>query len=142
MTFSAPKGTKDILPGEVAGWQKAERVFSDVCSEYGFSEIRIPTFEQTEVFARGVGGSSDVVRKEMYTFEDKGGRSMTLRPEEPRELYGAISRTACHHAGAGSSILYDKRFRYGRCRRADIANFINSASGFRCRRSRNGCRDN
>lgn len=81
MTFSAPKGTKDILPGEVAGWQKAERVFSGVCSEYGFSEIRIPTFEQTEVFARGVGGSSDVVRKEMYTFEDKGGRSMTLRPE-------------------------------------------------------------
>ena len=81
MAFSAPKGTKDILPDEVPGWQQAERMFSEVCSEFGFREIRIPTFEHTEVFTRGVGGSTDVVRKEMYTFEDKGGRSMTLRPE-------------------------------------------------------------
>ena len=81
MTYSAPKGTKDILPDEISAWQKAERVFSEVCSEYGFREIRIPTFEHTEVFQKGVGGSTDVVRKEMYTFQDKGGRSMTLRPE-------------------------------------------------------------
>ena len=81
MAFSVPKGTKDILPDEVSGWQIAERVFSKVCSEYGFREIRIPTFEHTEVFTKGVGGSTDVVRKEMYTFDDKGGRSMTLRPE-------------------------------------------------------------
>lgn len=81
MAFSVPKGTKDILPDEVAGWQRAEQAFSGVCAEYGFREIRIPTFEHTEVFTRGVGGSTDVVRKEMYTFEDKGGRSMTLRPE-------------------------------------------------------------
>lgn len=81
MTFSVPKGTKDILPGEVASWQHAERVFFDVCSDFGYREIRVPTFEHTEVFSRGVGQSTDVVRKEMYTFEDKGGRSMTLRPE-------------------------------------------------------------
>ncbi len=81
MAFSVPKGTKDILPAEVSGWQRAERVFSEVCAGYGFCEIRIPTFEHTEVFTRGVGGSTDVVRKEMYTFDDKGGRSMTLRPE-------------------------------------------------------------
>ena len=62
MTYSAPKGTKDILPDEISAWQKAERVFSEVCSEYGFREIRIPTFEHTEVFQKGVGGSTDVVR--------------------------------------------------------------------------------
>ncbi|MBN1892270.1 MAG: histidine--tRNA ligase [Clostridiales bacterium] len=81
MLFSAPKGTRDILPSEVSGWQRAERMFSEVCSEFGYREIRIPTFENTEVFTRGVGDSTDVVRKEMYTFDDKGGRSMTLRPE-------------------------------------------------------------
>lgn len=81
MLFSAPKGTRDILPSEVPGWQRAERTFAEVCSEFGYREIRIPTFENTEVFTRGVGGSTDVVRKEMYTFDDKGGRSMTLRPE-------------------------------------------------------------
>lgn len=79
--ISAPKGTRDILPPETAAWQHAEKVFADVCSRYGYQEIRIPTFEQTELFQRGVGDTTDVVQKEMYTFDDKGGRSMTLRPE-------------------------------------------------------------
>lgn len=79
--ISAPKGTRDILPPETAAWQYAEKVFADVCSRYGYQEIRIPTFEQTELFQRGVGDTTDVVQKEMYTFDDKGGRSMTLRPE-------------------------------------------------------------
>jgi histidyl-tRNA synthetase len=79
--ISAPKGTRDILPPETAAWQHAERVFADVCGRFGYQEIRIPTFEQTELFQRGVGDTTDVVQKEMYTFEDKGGRSMTLRPE-------------------------------------------------------------
>lgn len=81
MRFSAPKGTRDILPGEIAGWQYAEKVFADICSRYGYQEIRIPTFEQTDLFQRGVGDTTDVVQKEMYTFLDKGGRSMSLRPE-------------------------------------------------------------
>lgn len=81
MRFSAPKGTRDILPGEIAGWQYAEKVFGEICSRYGYQEIRIPTFEQTDLFQRGVGDTTDVVQKEMYTFLDKGGRSMSLRPE-------------------------------------------------------------
>ena len=81
MNFAAPKGTRDILPPETAAWQYVETVFADVCGRFGYREIRIPTFEQTELFQRGVGDTTDVVQKEMYTFADKGGRSMTLRPE-------------------------------------------------------------
>lgn len=81
MKFSAQKGTKDILPSEIYRWQKAEKTFASVCHSFGYEEIRIPTFEQTDLFARGVGDTTDVVTKEMYTFEDKGGRSITLRPE-------------------------------------------------------------
>ena len=81
MKFSAPKGTRDLLPPETAQWQYLERIFADVSSRFSYREIRLPTFEQTELFQRGVGDTTDVVQKEMYTFSDKGGRSMTLRPE-------------------------------------------------------------
>ena len=81
MRYSAQKGTRDILPQEIYNWQKAEKTFADVCHSFGYEEIRIPTFEQTDLFQRGVGDTTDVVTKEMYTFEDKGGRSITLRPE-------------------------------------------------------------
>ena len=81
MRYAAQKGTKDILPAEIYKWHKAERVFADVCHDFGYEEIRIPTFEQTDLFQRGVGDTTDVVTKEMYTFNDKGGRSITLRPE-------------------------------------------------------------
>ncbi len=81
MKISAPKGTRDILPAEIGSWQRAERIFADVCSRYGYQEIRLPTFEHTELFQRGVGDTTDVVQKEMYTFLDKGGRSISLRPE-------------------------------------------------------------
>jgi len=77
----APKGTKDVLPQEVYLWHKAEEVMRDTCRRFGFREIRVPTFEHTELFLRGVGDTTDVVQKEMYTFEDKGGRSITLKPE-------------------------------------------------------------
>jgi len=81
MKYSVPKGTKDILPEDIYRWQKAEQVFAEVCAQYGYGEIRIPTFEQTDLFQRSVGDTTDVVQKEMYTFDDKGGRSITLRPE-------------------------------------------------------------
>ena len=81
MKYSCQKGTKDILPEEIYKWQKAESAFAEVCEKYGYNEIRIPTFEQTDLFQRSVGDTTDVVQKEMYTFEDKGGRSITLRPE-------------------------------------------------------------
>ena len=77
----APKGTKDITPKDIYKWQHVERKALSVASLYGFKEIRIPTFEHTELFLRGVGDTTDVVQKEMYTFKDKGDRSITLRPE-------------------------------------------------------------
>lgn len=81
MFIQSPKGTRDILPSEIYRWQYVERVFSELCASFGYKEIRIPVFEYTELFQRSVGDSTDIVRKEMYTFNDKGGRSITLRPE-------------------------------------------------------------
>ncbi|MCX4303883.1 MAG: histidine--tRNA ligase [Clostridia bacterium] len=76
-----PKGTKDLLPEDSYKWQFVERKVAKVLENYGFKEIRVPVFEYTELFQRGVGETTDVVQKEMYTFDDKGGRSITLRPE-------------------------------------------------------------
>lgn len=81
MFNQAPKGTRDILPSEVYKWQYLESVFSRLCANFGYKEIRIPVFEHTELFQRGVGDTTDIVQKEMYTFNDKAGRSITLRPE-------------------------------------------------------------
>lgn len=79
--INIPKGTKDVLPEESWQWQYLESVAREVTRLYRFEEIRTPTFEHTEVFLRGIGDTTDVVNKEMYTFEDKGGRSITLKPE-------------------------------------------------------------
>ena len=76
-----PKGTKDILPDEVYKWQYIESKIKDIFENAGMKEIRVPVFEHTELFSRGVGETTDVVQKEMYTFEDKGGRSIKLIPE-------------------------------------------------------------
>ena len=81
MLIQKPKGTKDLLPNESYKWQYIEQVVKDILENYGYNEIRVPVFEHTELFQRGVGETTDVVQKEMYTFEDKGGRSITLRPE-------------------------------------------------------------
>ncbi len=77
----AIKGTKDVLPKDVHKNQYIEATVLDIASKYGYKEIRTPVFEHTELFQRGVGDTTDVVQKEMYTFDDKGGRSITLRPE-------------------------------------------------------------
>ncbi len=77
----SPKGTEDLLPQDSYRWQYLEKSFKDVCDSFGYKEIRVPTFEHTELFERGVGDTTDVVQKQMYTFLDKGGRSVTLRPE-------------------------------------------------------------
>ncbi len=76
-----PRGTMDILPSEICTWQFIEAKAREVAAKFGFSEIRFPTFESTELFHRGVGDSTDVVQKEMYSFTDREGRSLTLRPE-------------------------------------------------------------
>ena len=80
-TNRAVKGTCDVLPSESYKWQFVEKRMLETARLYGFNEIRIPVFEHTEVFLRSVGDTTDVVQKEMYTFDDKGGRSITLRPE-------------------------------------------------------------
>lgn len=81
MNIQAPKGTKDALPKNTWKWQYLESMIRQLTAEYGYKEIRTPTFERTELFERGVGDTTDIVQKEMYTFNDKGGRSMTLKPE-------------------------------------------------------------
>ena len=81
MKISAQKGTKDVLPNESYKWQYIEKEWAKICSEYGFKEMRTPTFEATQLFNRGIGDTTDVVQKEMYTFEDMGHRSITLKPE-------------------------------------------------------------
>ena len=81
MAIKAPKGTKDVLLNESYKWQYIESKWAEICSEYGFKEIRTPVFEATELFNRGIGDTTDVVQKEMYTFNDMGGRSITLKPE-------------------------------------------------------------
>ena len=75
------KGTMDILPEETPLWRHIEKIMREEAEKYGYGEIRTPTFENTELFVRGVGDTTDIVNKEMYTFEDKGKRSITLKPE-------------------------------------------------------------
>lgn len=80
-SFKAPKGTRDVLPEQSYQWQHLEAVIRDIVRKYGFLEARTPVIEHTELFLRGVGESTDIVQKEMYTFFDKGERSITLKPE-------------------------------------------------------------
>lgn len=79
--INIPKGTKDVTPFESYKWHYVEGVMRQTAREFGLNEIRTPVFEHTELFLRGVGDTTDIVNKEMYTFEDKGGRSITLKPE-------------------------------------------------------------
>ncbi len=97
---SAPRGTKDILPEETPKWQYLEKTLLETAELFGFREIRIPTFEHTELFSRSVGDTTDVVQKEMYTFTDKGDRSVTLRPEGT----AGIARAALEHGLLGDAL--------------------------------------
>ena len=81
MSINVPRGTKDILPEEMFKWHALEELVRDTCRLYQYKEIRTPIFEHTELFTRGVGDTTDIVQKEMYTFTDRGDRSLTLRPE-------------------------------------------------------------
>src|SRR5437899_1002514 len=75
------KGTQDLLPGEIEKWQYLEEKAREIFARYGYSEIRTPIFEETELFARSIGTDTDIVEKEMYTFADRNKKSLTLRPE-------------------------------------------------------------
>lgn len=91
--FAPPPGTSDIFPDETPKWRNIERTAQKVFSSYNFGELRTPIFEYTEIFHRGLGEETEVVRKEMYTFEDRGGRSLTLRPEGTAGVMRALLNT-------------------------------------------------
>lgn len=112
-TYRAPKGTYDILPPESAEWRHAHRLFDDLAERFGYGLTLTPMFEQTELFARGVGEETEVVEKQMYTFEDQGGRSLTLRPEAT----ASVVRAAVQAGGVSTTIkgaYWGPMFRYER----------------------------
>jgi histidyl-tRNA synthetase len=115
MAYKAPRGTRDVLPDESWKWQRVERVFRDTADRFGYREIRLPVFEETELFARGIGDATDIVRKEMYSFEDRKGRSLTLRPEGTA---GTVRSFIEHNMGRGSRLTklyyFCPMFRYER----------------------------
>ena len=106
MSLKAPRGTVDLLPEDTKKWQYVEKTLQDLCRVFNYEEIRTPTFEHTEVFQRGVGDTTDIVQKEMYTFEDRGGRSITLRPEGT----AGVVRAYLEHKLYGSPIQPTKLF--------------------------------
>jgi histidyl-tRNA synthetase len=112
--ITAPRGTQDLIPPQTARWQELESRIHALANRYGYGEIRTPIFESTDLFVRGVGETTDIVEKEMYTFTDKGDRSMTLRPE----WTAPVMRAALQHnlLGQGPQRLYylGPIFRYER----------------------------
>ena len=107
--INLPRGTQDILPGESEKWQYLEQKFIELCSRYNYKEIRTPIFEHTEVFQRGVGETTDIVQKEMYTFPDRGGRQLTLRPEGT----ASVARAYVQHKLHGQVKQPQKLFYHG-----------------------------
>jgi histidyl-tRNA synthetase len=113
--IQAPKGTRDILPSETALWAAVEATARSVFGRYGFREIRTPIFEETEHFTRGVGESSDIVGKEMYSFVDKGERHLTLRPENTASVVRAYVEHGMHRQPQPVKLFYiGPQFRYER----------------------------
>ncbi|MEM8875437.1 MAG: histidine--tRNA ligase [Planctomycetota bacterium] len=105
--LQAPKGTQDILPAESWKWQAIETAARTIAGRYAFSEIRTPVFEHTELFHRGVGEATDIVSKETYTFDDRGGRSLTLRPEGTASVVRAVLQAGLlDQEGARAKVFY------------------------------------
>ena len=113
--IEAQKGTRDILPEEVGRWQVVEGLAREVFERSGFREIRTPIFESTELFARGIGAGSDIVTREMYTFVDRAGRSLTLRPENTAPVARAFVEHQMHRVSGLQRLYYiGPMFRYER----------------------------
>ena len=115
MALTGIKGFNDILPGEVRKWQHVEATARRVFETYGFSEIRVPVLEKTELFARSIGDATDIVEKEMYSFIDKGGNAVTLRPEGTAGVIRAFIEHKLHVADSVAKLYYmGPMFRYER----------------------------
>ena len=105
-----PKGTLDILPAETGVWQYIEDRIRAAAKLYGFAEIRVPTFESTDLFCRGVGETTDVVNKEMYTFTDKDGSSLSLRPEGTAGVARAVIENGLYAGALPLKLFYLSNF--------------------------------
>ena len=118
------KGARDILPGEIERWQLVEETARRVFGLYGFEEIRTPIFESTELFQRGIGESSDIVAKEMYTFNDRKGRSLTLRPENTAPVMRAYLQHGMQRGSDVTRLYYvGAMFRYERPQKGRMRQF-------------------
>ncbi len=115
MKIKSIKGVKDILPGEIEKWQWVESVAGWMFSRYGFKEIRLPIFEYTDLFKRSIGDTTDIVEKEMYTFKDKGGEEITLRPEGTASVVRSYIEHKMHGQNQLTKLYYlGPMFRYER----------------------------
>ena len=120
----APRGTEDVLPEEAVQWQVIEAVMRGEASLHGFGEVRTPVFEHTELFQRGVGDTTDIVQKEMYTFLDKGGRSVTLRPEGTAGAARAMLEHGVYNNGLPVKFYYfTSCYRYEKAQKGRLREF-------------------
>lgn len=115
MRYQRPRGTNDILPEDTPLWNRVEETFRTLCKRYGYHEIRTPVFEDTDLFTRSMGEHTDVVSKEMYTFIDRGGRSVTLKPEGTAPAVRAyVENNLAAHGGVSKLYYITPIFRYER----------------------------
>ncbi len=123
MAYRAPKGTDDFLPPDSAVWVQAERAFLDLAEYYGYGLTLTPIFESTDLFVRGVGEATEVVEKQMYTFTDKGGRSLTLRPEATASVVRAVLQRG-RAGGVFKGSYWGPMFRYERPQKGRRRQFV------------------
>ncbi|MBP2634147.1 MAG: hisS [Firmicutes bacterium] len=115
MLTSGPRGTKDILPDSSGYWQYVEKTIREVCQNFAYQEIRTPVFEHTELFLRGIGDTTDIVEKEMYTFSDRAKRSITLRPENTAAVVRSYLENKLYSGPQPTKLYYiGPMFRYDR----------------------------
>jgi histidyl-tRNA synthetase len=115
MKIQSIRGVKDILPGDIEKWQWVEKVGRDVFSKYGFKEIRLPIFENTKLFSKSIGETTDIVEKEMYTFTDRSGEQITLRPEGTASVVRAYIEHKMYNPPSVVKLYYmGPMFRYER----------------------------
>ena len=124
MEVQAPKGTKDMLPQDAYKWHFVENKFREIAKFYGMREIRTPMFEHTDLFLRGVGDTTDIVQKEMYTFNDKGNRSITLKPEGTSPVVRAFIENRLFNEAQPTKLYYAMPcFRYENVQKGRLRQF-------------------
>ncbi|TAL27689.1 MAG: histidine--tRNA ligase, partial [Nitrospirae bacterium] len=124
MKYNALKGVHDIFPPDIYIWQKVESAAEEVFSSYGYQEIRVPIIESTDIFTRSIGATTDIVEKEMYTFPDKAGRSITLRPEGTAPVVRSFIENHLYNQPSPQKFFYSgPMFRYERPQKGRFRQF-------------------